>query len=178
MQRYIAVNAAVEGEIGFLRVDGVIVAVVHRDGQYIVAGAQGVGNVHAEGGVAAVVAAHVLPVQADLRRGIHAVKFNPHFLRVRVEFRLLKRQRVSACAALVVVAAVLPVDGVPCVRNGDFARLTVQIRELPAVLEFNDVSHVGTSLGESKKTQKAPPMRVERRITQPSLCECTQRFRR
>ena len=29
MQRYIAVNAAVEGEIGFLRVDGVIVAVVH-----------------------------------------------------------------------------------------------------------------------------------------------------
>ena len=77
-----------------------------------------------------------------------------------------------------IVAAVLPVDGVPCVRNRDFARLTVQIRELPAVLEFNDVSHVGTSLGESKKTQKAPPMRVERRITQPSLCECTQRFRR
>ena len=172
-----AVDAAVEREVRHLRIHAVVLAVVHFDSQLVLVRQQP-GQVRAERGVAAVVAAHVLPVQADLRRGIHAVKFNPHFLRVRVEFRLLKRQRVSACAALVVVAAVLPVDGVPCVRNGDFARLPVQIRELPAVLEFNDVSHVGTSLGESKKTQKAPPMRVERRITQPSLCECTQRFRR
>ena len=29
MQRYIAVNAAVEGEVGLLGVDGVVVAVVH-----------------------------------------------------------------------------------------------------------------------------------------------------
>ena len=74
MQRNIAVNAAIEGKVRLLRVDRVIVAVVHRDGQYIVAGAQGVGNVHAEGGVAALVLCQLLSVQTDHGGHGHAVK--------------------------------------------------------------------------------------------------------
>ena len=133
MQRYIAVNAAVEGEIRLLRVDRVIVAVVHRDGQYIVAGAQGVGNVHAEGGVAALVLGQLLSVQADHGGHGHAVKLQ-HGAPARRELRHGQNLGIVAGAAVVIVAAVLPVHGVPGVGQGDGLIVTV-FRKNPILIQ-------------------------------------------
>ena len=74
MQRYIAVNAAVEGEVGLLGVDGIVVAVVNGNKQLICAILQGIGDVHTEGRVAALMLGHFLTVQTDNGSHSHAVK--------------------------------------------------------------------------------------------------------
>ena len=64
VQGHIPVNAAVEGKIGFLGIHGVVVAIVHADGQQVLV-FQVVGQVHPEGGVAALVLGQFFPVQVN-----------------------------------------------------------------------------------------------------------------
>ena len=118
MQRYIAVNAAVEGEIGFLRVDGVVVAVVHSYAQQVAAVAQRIGNVHAKCRIAALMLSKLLLVQVDLGGHGNGIKLQ-NGTSVFRQGDVRQHGGVAAGAAVVVVAAVLPVDGVPGVGQGD-----------------------------------------------------------
>src|SRR5699024_8151636 len=60
-EAYIPVDAAVEGEVGLLGIDGIVAAVVHRHGEGVVF-CQDAGDVGPEGGVAAVMVQDLLPV--------------------------------------------------------------------------------------------------------------------
>ena len=117
VQSYIAVNAAVEGEVCLLGVHGVVVAVVHADGQQIFL-FEVVGQVHPEGGVAALVLGQLFPVQVDGGGHSGTVQLQNCFAACR-DGGLCQSQRIPAGAAVVIVAAVLTVHGVPCVGQGD-----------------------------------------------------------
>ena len=118
MQRYIAVNAAVEGEIGLLGVDGVVVAVVHIHAQQVAAVAQRIGNVHAKCRIAALMLSELLLVQIDLGGHGNGVKLQNGASVFRQD-DVRQHGGVAAGAAVVVIATVLPVDGVPGVGQGD-----------------------------------------------------------
>ena len=118
MQRHIAVNAAVEGEVGLLRVDGVVVAVVHIHAQQVAAVAQRIGNVHAKCRIAALMLSELLLVQIDLGGHGNGVKLQNGASVFRQD-DVRQHGGVAAGAAVVVIATVLPVDGVPGVGQGD-----------------------------------------------------------
>ena len=139
MKRYIAVNAAVEGEVGLLRVDGIVVAVVNGNHQLICAVVQGIGDVHAESGVAALVLGHFLTVQTDNCSHSYAVKLQNRAPAVG-QLRFLQCTGVAAGAAVVVVAAVLTVHGVPGVGQGD-GFLVSFLGESPAGVQQNCLAH-------------------------------------
>ena len=139
MQRYIAVNAAVEGEVGLLRVDGIVVAVVNGNHQLICAVVQGIGDVHAEGGVAALVLGHFLTVQTDNCSHSYAVKLQNRAPAVG-QLRFLQCTGVAAGAAVVVVAAVLTVHGVPGVGEGDRLAMTF-LGKSPAGVQQSCLAH-------------------------------------
>ena len=118
MQRYIAVNAAVEGEVGLLGVDGVVVAVVHIHAQQVAAVAQRIGNVHAKCRIAALMLSELLLVQIDLGGHGNGVKLQNGASVFRQD-DVRQHGGVAAGAAVVVIATVLPVDGVPGMGQGD-----------------------------------------------------------
>ena len=139
-QADVAVDAAVEGEVSLLGVDAVIFAVVRLHDQLIAVGQQR-RDIRAEGGVAAVVAGDLHPVQRDLGAGIHALKLQPDLLGILVKSGRRKPRLVDAGAAPVVVAAVLAVDVVPCVRQVHGSGLTVRAGELPVLHQLGRASH-------------------------------------
>ena len=94
-----------------------------------------------EGGVAAVVGADVPAVQQNFGAGIDALELQPNFLRSCVEHRSGKGGAVGAGAAPVIVAAVLAVDVVPCVRQVYGSGLTVRAGELPVLHQLGRASH-------------------------------------
>ena len=145
MQRYIAVNAAVEGEVGLLGVDGVVVAVVNRNNQLICTIVQGIGDVHTEGGVAALVLGHFLPVQADNCSHSNAVKLQNRAVAIG-QLRFLQVTGVAAGAAVVVVAAVLTVYSVPSVGKGDRLVMTF-LGKSPTGVQQNCFAHRMTPYG-------------------------------
>ena len=139
MQRYIAVNAAVEGEIGFLRVDGVIVAVVHIHAQQVAAVAQRIGNVHAKCRIAALMLSKLLLVQVDLGGHGNGVKLQ-NGTSVFRQGNVRQHGGVAAGAAIVVIAAVLPVHSVPGVGQGD--RFVVSFfGKNPVLVQKNSLAH-------------------------------------
>ena len=133
MQRYIAVNAAVEGEVGLLGVDGVVVAVVHIHAQQVAAVAQRIGNVHAKCRIAALVLSQLLLVQIDLGGHGNGVKLQ-NGASVFRQGDVRQHGGVAAGAAVVVIAAVLPVHGVPGVGQGDGFIVTV-FRKNPILIQ-------------------------------------------
>ena len=139
MQRYIAVNAAVEGEIGLLGVDSVVVAVVNGNHQFICTIVQGIGDVHAESRITALVLGHFLPVQADNCSHSHAVKLQNRAATVG-QLRLFQRAGIGAGAAVVVIATVLPVYGVPSVGKGDRLVMTF-LGKSPTGVQQNCFAH-------------------------------------
>ena len=139
MQRYIAVNSAVEGEVGFLRVDGIVVAVVNGNNQLIGTVVQSIGNVRAESRVAALVLGHFLPIQADNCSHSNAVKLQNHAVTVG-QLRFLQCTGVAAGAAVVVVAAVLTVYSVPSVGQGDRLVMTF-LGKSPTGVQQNCFAH-------------------------------------
>ena len=116
-QMHRAVDAAVEGEVGLLRVDRAVFAVVHGDGQGVLRRQRG-RQIDTEGGVAALMPGQLLPVQRDHGGHGNALKFQPDLLAVTVVGGL-KRLCIKAGAAVVVIAAVLSVLGVPGVGQCD-----------------------------------------------------------
>ena len=117
VQGHIPVNAAVEGEVRLLGVHGVVVAVVHADGQQVLV-FQVVGQVHPEGRVAALVLGQLFPVQVNGGGHGCAVQLQNSLAACR-DGGLFQCQRIPAGAAVVIVAAVLTVHRVPCVGQGD-----------------------------------------------------------
>ena len=133
MQRYIAVNAAVEGEVGLLGVDGVVVAVVYIYAQQVAAVAQRIGNVHAKCRIAALMLSKLLLVQVDLGGHGNGVKLQ-NGTSVFRQGNVRQHGGVAAGAAIVVIAAVLPVHGVPGVGQGDGFIVTV-FRKNPILIQ-------------------------------------------
>ena len=139
MQRYIAVNAAVEGEVGLLGVDGIVVAVVNRNSQLICTIVQSIGDVNAESRIPALVLGYFLTVQTDNCSHSHAVKLQNRAAAVG-QFRLLQYTGVAAGAAVVVVAAVLTVYSVPSVGKGDRLVMTF-LGKNPTGVQQNCFAH-------------------------------------
>ena len=139
-QADVAVDAAVEGEVGLLGVDAVVDAVVHLDGELVVF-CQQIGDMDTEGGVAAVVGADVPAVQQNFGAGIDALELQPDFLRSCVERRSGKGGAVGAGASPVIVAAILAVFCVPSVGQLHQNGLAVRPGELPVLHELGDASH-------------------------------------
>ena len=117
VQSYIAVNAAVEGEVCLLGVHGVVVAVVHADRQQIFL-FEMFGQVNPKGRIAALVLGQLFAVQVDYSGHSGTVQLQNCFAACR-DGGLCQSQRIPAGAAVVIVAAVLTVHGVPCVGQGD-----------------------------------------------------------
>ena len=117
VQSYIAVNAAVEGEVCLLGVHGVVVAVVHADRQQIFL-FEMFGQVNPEGRIAALVLGQLFPVQIDYSGHSGTVQLQNCFTVCR-DGGLCQCQRIPAGAAVVIVAAVLTVHCVPCVGQGN-----------------------------------------------------------
>ena len=117
VQGHIPVNAAVEGKVCLLGVHGVVVAVVHADGQQVLV-FQVVGQVYPEGRVAALVLCQLFPVQVNGGGHGCAVQLQNSLAACR-DGGLCQGQRIPAGAAVVIVAAVLTVHRVPCVGQGD-----------------------------------------------------------
>ena len=117
VQGHIPVNAAVEGKVCLLGVHGVVVAVVHGNCQQIFL-FEVVGQVHPEGGVAALVLCQLFPVQVDDGGHSCAVQLQNSLAACR-DGGLCQCQRIPAGAAVVIVAAVLTVHRVPCVGQGN-----------------------------------------------------------
>ena len=110
------VEAAVEGEVRLLGIYGFIILVVDGNGKGVFL-RQLPGKLHPEGGVAALVAAELFAVEIDLGGHGRAADFKKQAL----ARGLLRPQlaHVPAGTAVIVVAAVLAVDGVPGVGKGD-----------------------------------------------------------
>ena len=117
VQSYIAVNAAVEGEVCLLGVHGVVVAVVHADRQQIFL-FEMFGQVNPKGRIAALVLGQLFPVQVDYSGHSGTVQLQNCFAACR-DGGLCQSQRIPAGAAVVIVAAVLTVHRVPCVGQGN-----------------------------------------------------------
>ena len=114
------IDAAEEGEVRRLRVDTVGDGVTHADGElHGAAHAEEAGDVGIEAGIAALVTGDKFAAYEDFRRLRDAVKAEVCFL-VLFEGEGGKRAGVGAFAAEIIAAAVLTVDGVPGVRQGDF----------------------------------------------------------
>ena len=117
VQGHIPVNAAVEREVRLLGVHGVVVAVVHRNGQQVFV-FQVVGQVHPEGGVAALVLCQLFAVQVNGGGHGCAVQLQNSLAACR-DGGLFQGQRIPAGAAVVIVATVLTVHRVPGVGQDD-----------------------------------------------------------
>ena len=115
-QLHIPVQSAVEGEVRLLRVDRGVVLVIDGDRKDVLL-LKLLRQLDAEGGVAALVADELFAVEPHLRRHGGAVYFEKQAL-PRGFFRR-KLPHIPACSAVIIVAAVLPVDGVPGVRQRD-----------------------------------------------------------
>ena len=114
------IDAAEEGEIRRLRVDAIGDGVRNADGElHGAAHAEEAGDVGIEAGIAALVTGDKFAAYEDFRRLRDAVKAEVCFL-VLFEGEGGKRAGVGAFAAEIIAAAVLTVDGVPGVRQGDF----------------------------------------------------------
>ena len=117
VQGHIPVKAAVESEVRFLGVHGVVVAVVHADGQQVLV-FQVVGQVHPEGRVAALVLCQLFPIQVNGGGHGCAVQLQNSLAACR-DGGLCQGQCIPAGAAVVIVAAVLTVHCIPGVGQGD-----------------------------------------------------------
>ena len=136
---YIAVDAAVEGKVRFLRVDRAVGAVVHGHSQRVLRSQCG-GQVDAEGGIAAHMAGQFFAVQGNHRRHGGTLKFQPDFLIVGV-CGGGKFLGIGAGPAEVIVAAVGAVGGVPGVGQGHSHRCRAGFCELPMGIEIQCAAH-------------------------------------
>ena len=141
-QDHVPVDAAVEGEIGLLGVHPVVLGVVHLHHQMVL-GLQMVGDVTAEGGVAAVMNHNDRAVQNDLGRGVDTVELQINPL-VSGKRRLCEVLLINTGPPPVVTAAVLPVQSIPGVGQIQNRLRTVMIQKQPVVIDNRRVAHVSS----------------------------------
>ena len=115
-QLYLSVEAAVEGEVRLLGVNTVVVFIADRDGKYIFVPKLSC-QFDAEGAVASLMQAEHLAVQVDSAGVRRAAKLKKECLALRLLF--VQLANVPAGSAVVIVAAVLSVDRIPGVGEGN-----------------------------------------------------------
>lgn len=150
------VQSAVEREIGHLGVNGVAITVVDGDDQEILL-RQGGRQLDAPGAVAAVMAAQAPAIQIDGRRGVGPLQLQVAAAGVR-QACTGEGLGVVTGAPVVVVAAVLAVQGIPGVGQvdqrlglGHLRRRYVRLPgKGPAFVQGNDLAHGDSSLKSVK----------------------------
>ena len=164
VQGHIPVNAAVEGKVRLLGVHGVVVAVVHADGQQVLV-FQVVGQVHPEGRVAALVLCQLFPVQVNGGGHGCAVQLQNSLAACR-DGGLCQGQRIPAGAAVVIVAAVLTVHRVPGVGQGNGLAHNgggdagVLLGKMPvAMIQQDGLAHGKNSFIKDEQNQQKPKER-------------------
>ena len=115
-QLHRAVEPAVKGKIRLLRVHRRIVLVAHAHGQYVLFG-KFPAQLHPEGRVSALVTAELFAVEKHIAAHGRAAEFQEQPLSSGFFCRQLAH--IPAASAVIVVAAVLAVYGVPGVRQRD-----------------------------------------------------------
>ena len=137
-QLHVPVQSSVKCKIRFLGIDGVIVTVIHRYGQFIVF-PQMLCQFHAKGGIASLMGGQMLSVQADV--GCHGSAAN---LQIHsgplLHDGFVQTAGIQADAPGVIIAPVLPVHGIPGVRQLYFRSLTV-LRKDPVFIQRYNLSH-------------------------------------
>ena len=131
-QFHLPIQTAEEGKVCLRRVDRQIGVVVHLHSQLVFAAVQVRGQIHGEGGETAAMFAHKLPVtehrchfagSAETDKYLGSVGRSKGFL-------------VPTDTLIVVIAAVLPVQGVPGMGQVDsLPRRFAVLAELPALIE-------------------------------------------
>ena len=165
VQSYIAVNAAVEGEVCLLGVHGVVVAVVHADRQQIFL-FEMFGQVNPEGRIAALVLGQLFPVQVDGGGHGCAVQLQNSLAACR-DGGLCQGQCIPAGAAVVIVAAVLTVHRIPGVGQGDGLTHNgggdagVLLGKMPvAMIQQDGLAHGKNSFVKDRSNQQRPKERM------------------
>ncbi len=158
-QLYRAVQAAVKRKIRLLRIDGIVIGIVHRDGECVLR-AQVRRKINAERRKTALVPRQLFAVQKHLGRIGRAVYLEPNPVAVCQCGQFVPAQcaRIAAGTAVIIVAAVLAVDGIPCVgqRNGLGGRIFC-FKKCPALTKQNLLTHNNFSFtGDSRRRQSRP----------------------
>ncbi len=137
-QIHIPVQAAIEREVRFLRVNDIVIAVIHRNTEFIPL-LQMLRQLHPEGGITAPVFRQHLAVQTYLRGHGCSLYFQKH-MTSRFHLRPFQFAHITAASAEIVVAAVLSVHRVPGMWQGHLTALVILIK-IPMVIQWNDSSH-------------------------------------
>ena len=137
---HIPVNTAVESKVCLLRIHPVVDGIVHRHGQCVLL-LQHIPDLHPKSRVPAVVLSHASAVDFHPRGGVDAAKLQIHGLPLPVKFRHGKSAGIASCPAIVIIAAILSIQGIP--GMGQIYRLLSAIGQLklPVVIDTSDFSH-------------------------------------
>ena len=138
-QLHVPVNAAVEGEVRLLGVDAVIFGVVHGHFQ-LVNVLQKLGNLTAEGGIAAVVGADLGAVESHSCGSVDTGKIQVNAF-LRTKGGKGEVFPVNASTSPVVVATVLAIQVIPGVGKVYWENGVVVVLELPVFVDAKLFSH-------------------------------------
>ena len=145
---HVTVKSAVEGEVCNLGIYPVVRRVIHRDNDERLA-AEALGDIDSEGRIAAVVVSEVLAAYVYVSGGVCA-SYLEIILLCLGKVHFIELFCIEAGAAIVVISAVLTVNGIP--RMGEIDKIPVRgdlggdsvvlsFRERPFSVEINDISH-------------------------------------
>ncbi len=118
----IAINSAVEGEIRLLRINGIVCRVVGSNNKRVFI--KNIIKLNTECRISAIVCNQTFAVKNNLSSRIDALKLEIKLV-ARRQIGLCKRFFITALASVIIVAAVLTVNAVPCVRESDRLKVLV-----------------------------------------------------
>ena len=146
-QIHIPVQSAIEGKICLLRVNPTVLTVIHENNQYIFF-PEFFRDIDTKRGIATLMMCQLFPIHIYFRCHGSTTEFNPCLLIFR-KFRRSKLLYIPAGATVIIVSAILPVDGIPCVGQGDLLPFRCHCRfyahillyKNPAIIYFQFLSH-------------------------------------
>ena len=112
---YVSIQTSVEGEVCHLRIHMVIWRVVHCHNNLILF-CKKIRNIDSPGRITAIVTAGLLAVDIERCTGIGSLEFHIHD-GLAAKFLTLHCLRIVTGSAVIIVAAILPVNSVPCMRK-------------------------------------------------------------
>ena len=118
----IAINSAVEGEIRLLRINSIVCRVVGGNNKRVFI--KNIIKLNTECRISAIVCNQTFAVKNNLSSRIDALKLEIKLV-ARRQVGLCKRFFITALASVIIVAAVLTVNAVPCVRESNGLKVLV-----------------------------------------------------
>ena len=141
----VAIDAAIEGEVRLLRIDPVVFPVVDEDLENVFR-LEGRSEVDTERGIAAIVLSDFLLVEENAARGVDTLEFDIEPIPI-LHLGTLEAAGVDGFSPIVVATAVLAIEGIPGVGDGDvFRRLGSGIDEDPVGINVRYLTHAKVSL--------------------------------